>query len=314
MTTQRLNYEHRPPSTRTLLLGIWGHLNRRRRIQLGLLLVVMLASGSAELVSLGSVLPFLAVLSDPERLWQQPLVQVLASRAGFSQASELLLPATLAFAAAAVIAALIRLANLWLNIRLAAAVGSDLSCEAYRRTLYQSYAVHLQRNSAEVITGITSQIDATVAALNYLLQLITASIVATGLLTGLVLIDAPVAVAAAALFGSAYGVLAATARQKLRNNGYKIAPSPSCRALSCKRGWGRFAMYCLMEANTFISRSISRWIGPYDDWMQSTTFSELSRVTHSRPWAWWRLLCSEGCLFCSEELALLLSPYLAHWL
>jgi len=96
--------------------------------------VVILASGGAELVSLGAVLPFLAVLSDPERLWQQPLVQALAARVGFSQASELLLPATLAFAAAAVLAALIRLANLWLNGRLAAAVGSDLSCEAYRRT------------------------------------------------------------------------------------------------------------------------------------------------------------------------------------
>jgi len=46
--------------TRNLLLGIWGHLSRRRRIQLGLLLVVMLASGGAELVSLGAVLPFLA--------------------------------------------------------------------------------------------------------------------------------------------------------------------------------------------------------------------------------------------------------------
>jgi ATP-binding cassette, subfamily B, bacterial PglK len=44
-----------PQSTRTLLLGIWGHLSRRRRIQLGLLLVVMLASGGAELVSLGAV-------------------------------------------------------------------------------------------------------------------------------------------------------------------------------------------------------------------------------------------------------------------
>ena len=71
---------HTNQSTRTLLLGIWGHLSRRRRIQLGLLLllVVMLASGGAELVSLGAVLPFLAVLSDPERLWQQPLLQAMA--------------------------------------------------------------------------------------------------------------------------------------------------------------------------------------------------------------------------------------------
>ena len=63
-----------PQSTRTLLLGIWGHLSGRRRIQLGLLLVVMLASGGSALVSLGAVLPFLAVLSNPQRLWQLPLL------------------------------------------------------------------------------------------------------------------------------------------------------------------------------------------------------------------------------------------------
>ena len=78
MKKQAVPNQDPPQSTRTLLLGIWGHLSRRRRIQLGLLLVVMLASGGAELVSLGAVLPFLAVLSDPERLWQQPLVQALA--------------------------------------------------------------------------------------------------------------------------------------------------------------------------------------------------------------------------------------------
>jgi ATP-binding cassette, subfamily B, bacterial PglK len=115
----------------------------------------MLASGGAELVSLGAVLPFLAVLSDPERLWQQPLVQALAGRVGFTEASELLLPATLVFAVAAVLAAVVRLANLWLNGRLAdqrrVAVGSDLSCEAYRRTLVQPYGVHVQRNSAAVM-------------------------------------------------------------------------------------------------------------------------------------------------------------------
>jgi ATP-binding cassette, subfamily B, bacterial PglK len=40
-----------PQSTRTLLRGIWCHLSRRRRIQLGLLLVVMLASGGAAMGS-----------------------------------------------------------------------------------------------------------------------------------------------------------------------------------------------------------------------------------------------------------------------
>ena len=227
-----------PQSTRTLLLGIWGHLSGRRRIQLGLLLVVMLASGGAELVSLGAVLPFLAVLSNPQRLWQQPLVQALAGRVGFSQASDLLLPATLAFGAAAVLTALVRLANLWLNGRLAAAVGSDLSCEAYRRTLYQPYGVHVQRNSAAVITGITTQIGQTVVALNALLQLITSAVVAAGLLTGLLVIDAGVALAAAALFGSAYAALAIIARQELRRNGQKILEVSNQQLKALQEGLG----------------------------------------------------------------------------
>ena len=58
-------------STFSLLRKIWSYLRRRRRYQLALLLLVMLASGLAELVSLGAV-PFLAVLSNPDELWQQP--------------------------------------------------------------------------------------------------------------------------------------------------------------------------------------------------------------------------------------------------
>ena len=85
----------------------------------------------------------------------QVVLPFLAVRVGFTQASELLLPVTLVFAVAAVLAALVRLSNLWLNGRLAdqrrVAVGSDLSCEAYRRTLYQPYGVHVQRNSAAVL-------------------------------------------------------------------------------------------------------------------------------------------------------------------
>ena len=227
-----------PLPTRRLLLGIWGHLSRRRRLQFGLLLVVMFASGVAELLSLGAVLPFMAVLNDPQLLWQQPIVQNLAIWLDFTTVNQLLLPATLMFAAAAVFAAFVRLLNLWLNGRLAAAVGSDLSCEAYRRTLYQPYAVHVQRNSSVVITATTTQIDLTVVALNNFLKLITSVLVAFSLLVGLLLIDAPVALGAAALFGTAYGALAITARRQLRTNGQMIATASTQQIKALQEGLG----------------------------------------------------------------------------
>ena len=55
--------------------------------------------------------------------------------------------------------------SILLNGRLSAVIGSDFGIEAYRRTLYQPYAVHVQKNSAAVITGLTSQIASTVVVI-----------------------------------------------------------------------------------------------------------------------------------------------------
>ena len=198
---------------------------------------MMLASGGAELVSLGAVLPFLAVLSNPERLWQKPLVQLLATLFGFTQAGDLLLPSTLMFAAAALLAALIRLTNLWINGRLAAAVGSDLSCEAYRRTLYQPYEVHVQRNSAEVITATTAQIGRTVVALNSLLQLITSAVVAVSLLV-VYFYRCSSCNWRCDSFGGAYALLGSSSKRELRRNGQKIAEASKQQFKALQEGLG----------------------------------------------------------------------------
>ena len=225
-------------STLNLLIGLWSHLSRKRRSQLGCLLIVMLASGMAELVSLGAVLPFLAVLSEPEMLLQQWPVQALASWFSWTTPNEIVWPFTIAFAIAALLTALIRLTNLWLNGRLAAAVGSDLSCEAYRRTLYQPYSVHLQRNSSDVITSITTQIGLTVVAINYFLHLITSCLVAIGLITGLVIIDASVALSAAILFSSTYVLLALNSRRELGRNSRRIAEATNQQLKALQEGLG----------------------------------------------------------------------------
>ena len=225
-------------STRSLLLGISSHLSRRRRIQLGFLLLVMLMSGGAELLSLGAVFPFLAVLSHPERLWQQPFVRMVAELADLSSPDELLLPATLLFVIAVVVAAIVRLANLWLNGQIAAAIGSDLSCEAYKRTLHQPYLVHVQRNSSSVITGAISHIGRTVAAFTALLQLITSVIVAIGLLAGLFVIDWSVALGALLLFSTLYSLLAISVRSELRSNSQRISTSVKQQIKALQEGLG----------------------------------------------------------------------------
>jgi ABC-type multidrug transport system fused ATPase/permease subunit len=210
------------PSLRQLLSQLWNHLGRRRRLQLGVLLLVMLASSAAEVLSLAAVLPFLAVLANPEGLWSQPLLQQWAPRLGIASAEALLLPITIIFALAALVAGSIRLLNLWLNGRLAAAIGSDLSCETYRRTLYQPYAVHLARNSSELIASISSDVSrVTTQLLNPLLLLLSSGLIAVSLIAGLLAIDWPIAVGAGLVVGSVYLVAMAASRRPLQQLGQR---------------------------------------------------------------------------------------------
>ena len=204
-------------SLRQLLRQLWAHLGRRRRLQLGLLLLVMLASSVAEVLSLAAVLPFLAVLANPEGLWNQPLVQQWAPRLGLASPEALLLPITIAFAVSALAAGAIRLLNLWLNGRLAAAIGSDLSCEAYRRTLYQPYAVHLARNSSELIASISTDVNRVIGqVLNPLLLLLSSGLIALSLVVTLLAIDWGIALWSGLVVALVYGAAMAASRSPLQ--------------------------------------------------------------------------------------------------
>ena len=213
---------HMDLSLRQLLRQLWDHLGRRRRLQLGVLLMVMLASSVAEVLSLAAVLPFLAVLANPTGLWNQPLVQQWAPLLGIASAEALLLPITIAFAVAALAAGAIRLLNLWLNGRLAAAIGSDLSCEAYRRTLYQPYAVHLARNSSELIASISGDVGRVIGSvLNPLLLLLSSALIGTSLVLALLAIDWAIAVGAGLVVGLVYVMAMAASRRPLQLMGQR---------------------------------------------------------------------------------------------
>jgi hypothetical protein len=70
---------------------------------------VMLAREAGQLSLLEAVLTFLAVPTEPQRLWEQPLGQALPSREGFIEVSDLILPATVALAVAAMLSPFVRI-------------------------------------------------------------------------------------------------------------------------------------------------------------------------------------------------------------
>ena len=199
-----------------LLPRLWGHIPARRRGQFGILLGLMILASFAEILSIGAVLPFLGVLTSPARVFEHPLAQPFIRALGIRSADELLLPLTIAFGAAAVVAGVMRLALLWATTRLSFATGADLSSDIYRRTLYQPYAVHVVRNSSEVINGISGKANGVIyTTIVPLLTLISSGVMLMAILVAMLSVDPLIALTAFGGFGLIYVLIIGLTRKRL---------------------------------------------------------------------------------------------------
>ena len=68
------------------LRRLFGHISPRRKRQLYLVLGLMLLGALAELVTLGTLLPFLALLADPDRAASYPTLQNAFAPLGWTDA------------------------------------------------------------------------------------------------------------------------------------------------------------------------------------------------------------------------------------
>lgn len=211
------------PSLSGLLIRLWCHLTKKRKRQMGLTLLLMLISAFSELASLGAIIPFIGVLVRPDRVFTYLSSKHLVPFCGINTPDQLVLPMVSLFILCAFIAGILRFLLLWISTRLTYAIGSDLSVEAYERTLYQPYRIHVARNSSDIITGITGKIWSAMLVLQCLLLLINSALVLIILMAGLLFIDPLVVSIVGVVFGASYGIIAAVTRRKLNINSSRIA-------------------------------------------------------------------------------------------
>jgi ATP-binding cassette subfamily B protein len=198
----------------------------------------MLLSAFVEMISLGSVLPFIGVLVAPDRIFEYQFAANMAQGLGIATPDQLVLPLTIVFAAAALIAGVIRILLLWLSSRIAFASGAEISVEVYRRTLYQPYWVHVARNSSEVISGITGKVASAAGVAYHLLSLVSSTILLAVITIALVAINPAVAMVAFIGFGVSYALITWIARRQLHINSQIIASEQTQIVKSLQEGLG----------------------------------------------------------------------------
>jgi len=226
-------------------------------LQLLILLFLMLLGAAAELISLGAVVPFIAVLSNPERAIETPVVETLLSTFGIS-ASEVVISVSISFASLVVISTVVRLVLLWVTNKVVFDIGFDLGVGVFTKTLCRPYAWHVSRNSSEVLGGLNK---AQIVVQSYLLPLLNALVafvLATGMIAMLVFVDPFIAMAGTGAFALCYFGMALAIRKKIASNGLVIAKADNRRIQEMQEGIGGIRDVILDSSQSIYTNRFSR--------------------------------------------------------
>jgi ATP-binding cassette, subfamily B, bacterial PglK len=229
-----------PPDSLTgMMLRLWRAIEQRRRRQFVGLLFLMFVGSLTEVISIGAVLPFLGALAAPERVFEHATLKPLLLGLGVQSAQQVILPLTVAFCAASLIAGGMRVLLLRLSLGYAFGLGSDLSTEVYRRTLHQAYAVHVARNSSEIINGIAIKTSEVIFyVIVPAMTLVSATLMSVAIVATLANIVPLTALASFAVFGVLYAAMVKFLRRRLKGNSETISRQSTLAIRHLQEGLG----------------------------------------------------------------------------
>ena len=239
---------------RTLIASV----SARRRWQFLFLFVLMIFSALAEVVSLGAVVPFLSILSDPAKAVEQPFISNCISLLGLeNEPEQLRWQLTVVFCSAAIIAGLTRFILIYTTARVNFGMVHELGAEVFRRTLYQSYDVHVKRNSSEIV-GAIGKVDVVAWAVSFLMSAISAAVMSLAIIATLIFIDPLVSVGVLGGIGLVYGVVSIFTRKALNRNSKIINESHGSKIRTVQEGMGSVRDIILDQSQTLFAERFNQ--------------------------------------------------------
>ncbi|QNN65716.1 ABC transporter ATP-binding protein [Sphingomonas rhizophila] len=171
---------------------------------LALTLILSLLGAAAELVTIGAVLPVLAIAAAPESIGRLPYVGEMLGDVSRALNVSPIAAAALALAVAAACATAIRLLLSWVTQQFAFGLQNELVMRIFGRVLRQPYGWYLKQNSSALIAAFSQVHMVTVGIILPMLTAITSAVMAIVVIAFLIAVDPASALVAAGFIGLIY--------------------------------------------------------------------------------------------------------------
>jgi ABC-type multidrug transport system fused ATPase/permease subunit len=230
------------PEVETSVTGslrfIWRQLSSARRRHFLMAMGVMLLGAVAELVTIGSVLPFLALIADPSRAADVPMLGSLFGALGIESGRDAVMVAAGILIAAALFSAAVRLALTWTTLRFILELGHDVGIIVFARMLRQPYRYYVTRNSSELLASVEKVQTVIWAVLMPAMQAVIGGVISLAIIGLLIAIDPSTAIIAAVAMSATYLGVSLAVRNRLHRNSKRLAAAASLRLQTIQEGLG----------------------------------------------------------------------------
>lgn len=201
----------------------------------------MLIASLVEIISIGAVIPFVAVLVDPTKLLNYAFYSDIFTFLNISNPQELRFFITFSFSVIVIVSSLIRVSLLLMQSRVGYSVGADLGFNIYSSVLNRSYQEHISSNSSAIISAITKKTNSCVAStIIPLMNVVAASITFALIVIVLFLMDPTKTLLVLTLFGIFYVIIWLLIRRKILGNSHNISKKNDAIIKNVIEGLGSF--------------------------------------------------------------------------
>lgn len=201
---------------------IWILLNFYEKKRASQLLFLMILMAFLEVIGVGSIMPFLSVLGNPEVIETNEYLNKVYTYLNFDNKDSFLMFLGLFALFMLLSSAVARSVTSYAKFRFSNLRRHSLGKKLLKKYLHQPYSFFLSRNSSDISKVILSEVDMAIGqAILPALNLLTYSILSLALIIFLIVVDPILALILTIVFGGFYLIMYMTVRKYLSKIGKK---------------------------------------------------------------------------------------------
>lgn len=196
---------------------LFGIMVNHKKTKVFIMIALTILASILEVVSIGLIMPFMALISDMENFSILDNIPFFGSYIQSIDGNKLIILLAIAFGFFSIAASIFRIIALNYSTKLSFELGADLSESIFSSILYQSYDQHLRNQSSDLISALATKVNLVIFNVLVPASIIASNIILTiAIMSMLFYIDPFTAFAVIGVFSLFY-IVTLTLTKKIQN-------------------------------------------------------------------------------------------------